>query len=125
MGRLGDFHGSAAHTAAKQAQQYDVQDNNYNVSALRGIIAQQQNDLPAARQFFSQALTQANDMLALTSDYLSALDAKALALAGLGEIEKARAAYRAARAINSELGIVQSATRLLGQVVGVVRFWDT
>lgn len=37
--------------------------------------------------------------------------------------ENARAAYQAARAINSEAGIVQHAARLLSQLEGVRKFW--
>ncbi len=54
--------------------------------------------------------------MAHTPEYLDALNAKALALAGLGEI-------KAARAINSDPGIVQRATRLLAQLEGVPKFW--
>lgn len=53
-----------------------------------------------------------------------ALDVKALASAGLGNIENARAVYQAARAVNNEPGVVQRATRLLGQLEGVPRFWE-
>jgi hypothetical protein len=63
-------------------------------------------------------------VLAHTPEHFAALDARALALAGLGEIEDARAAYQAARAVNSDLGIVQRATRLLNQLEGVPKFWE-
>jgi hypothetical protein len=53
-----------------------------------------------------------------------ALDARALALAGLGDIENARTAYLAARAINNNPSIVQRATRLLNQLDGVPTFWE-
>ena len=114
----------AARAAAEQARQYDVPQNNHNVLALLGVIALRQNDLPAAREAFTAALTHAEGLLAHTPEYLDALDAKALALAGLGETDNARAAYQAARAINRDPGIVQRATRLLNQLEGVPKFWE-
>jgi hypothetical protein len=62
--------------------------------------------------------------LAHTPEYFAALDAKVLALAGLGDIENASAAYQAARTVNSDPGIVQRATRLLSQLEGVPKFWE-
>jgi tetratricopeptide (TPR) repeat protein len=115
---------SAARTFAEQARQYDVPENNHNVLALLGVIARRQNDLPAAREAFTAALAHADSLLAHTPEYFAALDAKALALAGLGESENARAAYQAARAVNRETGVVQRATRLLNQLEGVPRFWE-
>jgi Tfp pilus assembly protein PilF len=95
------------------------------VLALLGVIALRQNDPPAAREAFAAALAHAEGLLAHTPEYLGALDATALALAGLGQIEAARAAYQAARALNREAGVVGRATRLLGQLEGVPRFWET
>ena len=92
--------------------------------ALLCVIARRQNDLPAAREAFTAALAHAEGLLAHTPDNYGALDAKALALAGLGDIENVRAAYQAARAINREAGIVQRATRLLNQLEGVPKFWE-
>ena len=114
----------AARAAAEQARRYDVPRNNHNVLALLGVIALRQNDTPAAREAFSAALAHAEGLLTHTSEYFGALDAMALALAGMGEIEGAHAAYQAARAVNSEAGIVQRATRLLNQLEGVPRFWE-
>ncbi len=106
----------AARATAEQARQYDYPTNKHNVLALLGVIARRQNDAPAARQAFSAARTHAEEMLAHTPENLDALDARALALAGLGEIKDARAAYQAARAINSDAGVVQRVTRLLEQL---------
>ncbi len=114
----------AARTAAEQARRYDLPENNHNVLALLGVVALRQNDAPAAREAFSAALAHADGLLAHTPELFDALDARALALAGLGQIEDARAAYQAARAINSEAGVVQRASRLLGQLEGVARFWE-
>jgi len=38
--------------------------------------------------------------------------------------DNARAAYQAARKINSDTGVVQRATRLLNQLAGVPKFWE-
>ena len=114
----------AAHAAAGQARQYDVPENNHNVLVLLGVIAARQKDLPAAREAFAAALTHAEGLLAHTPQNLDALDAKALALAGLGQIDGARDAYRAARAVNREPGVVRRATRLLAQLEGVEPFWQ-
>ncbi|MDZ4719736.1 MAG: hypothetical protein SH847_14895, partial [Roseiflexaceae bacterium] len=66
----------------------------------------------------------AQELLALTPELFRMRDTLALALAGLGEIENARIAYRAARAITSDPGIVQRAIFLLNQLPGVERFWE-
>jgi tetratricopeptide (TPR) repeat protein len=114
----------AARAAAEQARKYDYPTNNHNELALLGVIALRQNDLPAAREAFTAAFAHAEGLLVQTPEYLGALDAKALALAGLGDIDNARVTYQAARAINSDPGIVQRATRLLNQLEGVPKFWE-
>ena len=113
----------AARIAAQEARRYDVPQNNANVLALLGVIAAQQGDVEVAREAFTAALVYAEELLALTPENVAALDAQTLALAGLGEIEAAHAAYQAARAVNSDAGVVQRATRLLGQVPGIEPFW--
>jgi tetratricopeptide (TPR) repeat protein len=115
---------AAARAAAEHARQYNVPDYSPKVLALLGVIARRQNDLPAMHEAFTAALTHAESLLALTPENFDALDAKAVALAGLGEVENARTAYQAARAINHEAGIVQRATRLLNQLVGGPKFWE-
>ncbi len=74
-------------------------------------------DTPAAREALSAALQAADALLVHTPENYDALDARSLALTGLGGIEDARA-------INSDPGIVQRAARLLNQLPGVPRFWD-
>lgn len=114
----------AARAAAEQARKFDYPLNNHNVLALLGVIARRQNDNAAAQDAFRAALAHAEDLLAQTPELYDAMYAKALALAGLGDIAAARVAYRAARAVNSEAGIVRRATRLLGQLDGAPRFWE-
>jgi adenylate kinase family enzyme len=53
------------------------------MSNQHGIIALRQGDEVAARGAFVRAITQADEILAKTPDYYSALDAKGLALCGL------------------------------------------
>jgi tetratricopeptide (TPR) repeat protein len=124
LAHLYSGHLAAAHAAAAQAEQYDYPPENHNISVLLGVIALRQNALPAAREAFSAAFTHAEGLLAHTPENFNALDAKALALAGLGEIDNARAAYHAARDITSDPGIVQRTTRLLNQLEGVPKFWE-
>ncbi|MEO8358150.1 MAG: tetratricopeptide repeat protein [Chloroflexota bacterium] len=65
------------------ALRYDLPKNNHNATALHGIIALRQGDVSAAHQSFTRAIAQADEILAKTPDYYSALDAKGLALCGL------------------------------------------
>ena len=106
----------AARAAAEAARRYDVPQNNANVLALLGVIAARQGEHAAAQAAFAAALAHAEQLLALTPENFRALDAKALALAGLGERQAAQAAYQAARALNSEAGIVRRAERLWGML---------
>jgi tetratricopeptide (TPR) repeat protein len=119
----------AARTAIEAARQYDEPQNNHNVLALLGLIALRQGDQAAAQEAFTAAVAQAEQLLTHTPQYYEALDAKGLALCGLVVIksqgvglqvtgsnverENAVAAYRAARAINRDAGIVGRVVRLL------------
>ena len=107
----------AARQAARQAQAYNSPTNAPNILALLGVIAGRQGDSEAAG-FFRQALDLLRGLLQATPDNYNALDTQALALAGLGDLAAARAAYQAARAVNRDPGVVRRAVRLLGQVAG-------
>jgi tetratricopeptide (TPR) repeat protein len=72
-----------ARATIEAALQYDVPENNHNVSALHGIIALRQGDEVTARGAFTRAIAQADEILAKTPDYYSALDAKGLSICGL------------------------------------------
>ena len=72
-----------ARTIIEVALQYDVQQDDYDASALHGIIALRQGDEVAARGAFVRAIGQADEILSKTAEYYSALDAKGLALCGL------------------------------------------
>jgi hypothetical protein len=81
------------------------------------VIALRQGDRDAAREAFTAAVVQADALLALTPEYYRALDSKGLALCGLALLGEdagglAADAYRAARAINREAGVVARVLRL-------------
>ena len=128
----------AARAAAEAARRYDAPEYNHNVLALLGVIALRQDDRPAAREAFAAAVAAADGLLAQTPELFGALDAKGLACCGLAlcdgtgagcapsadgmiaatkpaptSLDAAVAAYRAARAINRDAGIVGRVLRLL------------
>lgn len=83
-----------------------------------GVIALLQGDHPAAQDAFRSAISQADALLALTSQYYAALNSKALAfcgltLCGVGD-HRAIAAetFRASRSINRGPGVVARVLRL-------------
>jgi hypothetical protein len=107
-----------------------VQQNNHNVHALRGVIALRQasQDLPGfgnLEGLFTAAIAHADALLAQTPELFDALDAKGLALCGLAvcdarnpisarnRVSEAIAAFRAARAINKDAGVVARVVRLV------------
>jgi tetratricopeptide (TPR) repeat protein len=109
---------AAARAAADTARGYDVPNNNHNVLALLGVIARRQHDEPTARAAFAAAIAHSDTLLGQTAQNYGALDTKALALCGLALIEgrqhlpAAITAYRAARAINNDAGVVAGVLRL-------------
>ncbi len=124
-----------AYSTIRSALQYDVPQNNHNVSALHGIIALRQGEEVAARGAFVRAIGQADEILSKTAEYYSALDAKGLALCGLAlvgatrrvartqsaesapaEITDAIATFRKARKIAPHAGVVKSVLRLFDEL---------
>ncbi|HJQ30684.1 MAG TPA: TIR domain-containing protein [Pyrinomonadaceae bacterium] len=109
---------SGARAVAEAARQYDEPNNNYYVLALLGLIALKQKDVIAAQAAFTEAVAQAETMLTHNAQSYSALDSKGLALCGLavcgdaGRAAEAVEAYRAARAINKDAGVVGRVLRL-------------
>ena len=108
-----------AHTAAETALRYDVPHSNGNLLALAGVITLRQGDLIAARGIFEGAVDQAEALLRRNEKNYGALDNKGLALCGLTLCEENReripaaiCAYRTARAINKDTGIVKDVLRL-------------
>jgi len=112
----------ASHTAIEAARQFDYPPNNHNVFALLGVIALRQADRPAAQEAFVAAVQQAEQLLAHSAQNYAALDSKGLALSGLAlcegpqHVAAAIAAYRAARAINKDAGIVGRVLRLFDEL---------
>ncbi|MDP1779254.1 MAG: hypothetical protein Q8K73_03175, partial [Anaerolineales bacterium] len=72
-----------ARATIEAALAYDVPQNNHNATALHGIIALRQGESEIAQEAFTKSIAQADEILAKTPDYYSALDAKGLALCGL------------------------------------------
>ena len=84
----------AAQIAVDKALQYDVPENNHTASALHGIIALRRGERETAQEAFTKSIAQADEILAKTPDYYSALDAKGLAVSGLLVIGNWRLAGR-------------------------------
>jgi tetratricopeptide (TPR) repeat protein len=119
-----------ARATIEAALQYDVPEYNHNASALHGIIALRQGERETAQEAFTKSIAQADEILAKTPDYYSALDAKGLALCGLlvignwrldGERDKLHAeameTFRKARGIAPHAGVVKSVLRLFDELV--------
>ena len=107
-----------AREMAEAAGQYDFPMNNASVSALRGIVALRQGDFSAARTAFSTALAQSRELLNQCPQLYDAWDAQGIAACGMAlcedanHISAATEAFQAARAINSDRGVVQRLLRL-------------
>ncbi len=127
---------TAAREAAETARRHDVPQNNHNVLALLGVIEvrlahdaaaesleppKRQSDFAPA-EAFAAAVQHAEHMLAQSAQNYDALYAKALALSGLAlcegpqHVAAAIAAYRSARAINQDAGIVKRTLRLFDEL---------
>ncbi|RJP53733.1 MAG: TIR domain-containing protein [Anaerolineaceae bacterium] len=130
-----------ARVTIEAALQYDVPQNSHNTSALHGIIALRQGERETAQEAFTKSIAQADEILAKTPDYYSALDAKGLALCGLiltgrgavpapndaptndtgrGDpaptVNDAIATFRKARKIAPHAGVVKSVLRLFDEL---------
>ena len=108
-----------AREMVEAARRYDVRLSNHRTSAMLGVVALRQGELNTAREAFKTAISEAGQLIALTADWYEALDVKGLSLCGLAlcgdpaQIPAAKAAYKAARAVTSDAGIVRdSATAL-------------
>jgi tetratricopeptide (TPR) repeat protein len=121
-----------ARTTIEAALQYDVPEFNHNATALHGIIALRQGERETAQEAFTKSIAQADEILAKTPDYYSALDAKGLALCGLAlcevgvdggplretedGVKAAMETFRRAREIAPHAGIVKSVLRLFDEL---------
>jgi tetratricopeptide (TPR) repeat protein len=94
------------------AQKLDVPQLNHQVFALLGIIAFRQKDIENSRRVFPRAIEYANSLVALNKLDYGALDFISLSEFGLSlcgvsdRALSAKAAYRSARAINKDSGVV-------------------
>jgi len=111
-------HLSDARAAAETARQYNVPENNHNVLALLGLIALRQGDAATAQEAFAEAISETDELLSYAAQNYDSLDTKGLALCGLticdgvNRTSAAIEAYRVARAINKDAGIVARVLRL-------------
>lgn len=109
---------SGARVAVETARQHNEPENNHYVLALLGLIALRQGDVAAAQEAFVAAISQTDELLGYSVQNYGALDTKGLALYGLilcdgvNRTSEAIEAYRAARAINKDAGIVARVLRL-------------
>jgi tetratricopeptide (TPR) repeat protein len=103
---------SGARAAAEAARQYDEPNHNPYILALIGLIALRQGDVTTAQATFAEAVAQAETMLTHSAQNYGVLDSKGLALCGLvvcgdtGRVGSAVEAYKAARTINRDVGVV-------------------
>ncbi len=102
-----------ARDMVEAARKYDVPLSNQSTSAMLGVVALRQGEPHTAREAFTAAIKQAGQLIGLTADYYEALDSKGLSLCGLAlcgdhaQIASANTAYKAARAVTSDAGIVR------------------
>lgn len=114
-----------ARAAAETARQYNEPQNNHYTLALLGLIELRQKDPTAAQEAFAAAVSATDELLSFTAQNYAALDTKGLALCGLtlcdgvNRTAAASEAYRAARAINRDAGIVARVLRLFDALVVV------
>jgi tetratricopeptide (TPR) repeat protein len=119
------YHGqlTVAREIAEAAQQYNYPLSNHRIPAVLGVAALRQGDRMAARDAFATALHQADELLTWSPQFYQALDTKGLALCGLALCENsehipgAKEAYKAARTINSDAGIVGRVLRRFDALV--------
>jgi tetratricopeptide (TPR) repeat protein len=103
---------AAAREVVEAARQYDFPLSNHRSSAVLGVATLRQGDRIAAQKAFAVALHQTSELLTRSPQYYDALDTRGLALCGLALYENsehipgAKEAYKAARAINSDAGVV-------------------
>jgi tetratricopeptide (TPR) repeat protein len=115
----------------QDAGKYDRPDFIFNVSALHGIIALRQGERETAQEAFTRSIAQADEILARTPEYYSALDAKGLALCGAAlaaddgqltidrgkMVAEAVGTFRKARKIAPHAGVIKSLLRLFDELV--------
>lgn len=123
------------------ALQYDVLNDDYGGNTLHGIIALRQGERETAQEAFMKSIAQADEILAKTPEYYSALDAKGLSICGsvlcrgavpapkdapsnntgrgdpAPTVNDAIETFRKARKIAPHAGVVKSVLRLFDELV--------
>jgi tetratricopeptide (TPR) repeat protein len=105
---------AAARDVAEAARKYDFILSNYRTSAMLGVVALLQGDRNTAREGFTAATNEAGQLIALTINRYEALDVKGLSHCGLAlcgdlaHIPAAKDAYKSARAVTCDIGIVRT-----------------
>jgi tetratricopeptide (TPR) repeat protein len=100
------------------ARKYNVPLRDHYTSAILGVVILRQGDLITARETFNEAIKEANQLISMCADRYEALDVIGLSLSGLalcGDLEQipsAKNAYRKARAVTTDIGIVQALLKL-------------
>lgn len=125
LAAIGLFSGDlvSAFEAADKLRRYDLPEINHACLRLLGVIALRRGKTAIAREAFDETIVRAEAVLKTSPEYFQAWDAKGIALCGLalcdGVDNRAAAidAYRHARKINSDPGIVSRALRLFGALV--------
>lgn len=117
----------SAQIAIAAGQKYNEPKNNHNISKLLGIIALRQGERETAQEAFTKSIAQADEILAKTPDYYSALDAKGLSICGLTICDlrlkkddlrsEAIETFRKARKIAPHAGVVKSVLRLFDELM--------
>lgn len=108
----------AAREMAESARQFKYPVNSHATWLAIAAAALCQGDRIAAQEAFTTAHKEASELLARNSRLFEAMDTKGFALCGMAlsgnpqQILEAKAAFRAARAINSDIGYVGFVTRI-------------
>jgi tetratricopeptide (TPR) repeat protein len=106
-----------ARVAGESGRRYDEPRDNHAILALLGVITLRQGDRVAAQEMFKMAVQQVDALLPYNNSFLI-LDSKGLALCGLALCEddkyitEAINAYKDARKINRDAGVVGRVRRL-------------
>ncbi|QDU39615.1 Tetratricopeptide repeat protein [Maioricimonas rarisocia] len=109
----------SARTECEAAEQYDVQDNNHNVSVVKGIIHLLEAETASATAAFNRCLDHCGCLLSRSPSNFEARYITGVALLGLtvstekNRIAESHEAFRLAHEINHDRGVLSRVTRLL------------
>lgn len=112
----------AARAAVETARRHDEPEFNYYVLAYLGVIALRQGEARAAQEAFDAAHRETEAMISFSADNFRAYDMQGLALSGLSlcgagdHVDAAIDAYRTARTISRDTGIIARALRTFDEL---------